>query len=165
MIQFLLFFIMFIVLTTISYGFYLNGRKSEVLLMSEIEKKKYISKGKMALGVNINFLLLTFLAGVIWIFTGGSAVAETVNESAKTIAGGISLGQGIQNGLGFIAAGLSTAFATIGAGIGTGIVGAAGIGAISEKPALLGKTLIYVGLAEGIAIYGLLVSFMILAKI
>ena len=164
MIPFLLFFTSLIVFTTISYGLYLDRKKDELPALNETEKKKYIFKGKVALGVNINFLILSFIAGIIFIISGGSAVAETINAPARSIAD-ISLGHGIQNGLGYIAAGLSTAFATIGAGIGTGIVGAAGIGAISEKPALLGKTLIYVGLAEGIAIYGLLVSFMILAKI
>jgi V/A-type H+-transporting ATPase subunit K len=43
-----------------------------------------------------------------------------------------------------------------------GIAGAAAIGAIAEKPELLGRTLIFVGLAEGIAIYGLIISFIIL---
>ena len=44
------------------------------------------------------------------------------------------------------------------------IRGAAAIGAMAEKPELLGRTLIIVGLAEGIAIYGLIISFMILTR-
>ena len=43
-----------------------------------------------------------------------------------------------------------------------GIAGAAAIGAVAEKPELLGRTLIFVGLAEGIAIYGLIIAFMVL---
>ena len=62
-------------------------------------------------------------------------------------------------------AGLATGCASIGAGIGVGIAGAAGIGALSEKPEMLGRSLIYVGLAEGVAIYGLLISFMILNRL
>ncbi len=61
-----------------------------------------------------------------------------------------------------MAAALSTGLAAIGAGIAVGIAGAAAIGAIAEKPELVGRTLIFVGLAEGIAIYGLIVSFIIL---
>ena len=50
----------------------------------------------------------------------------------------------------FLAAALATGLAAIGAGIGVGIAGAAAIGAISEKPELLGRTLIFVGLAGGL---------------
>jgi len=39
------------------------------------------------------------------------------------------------------------------------------MGAVTERPELLGKSLIYVALAEGIAIYGLLISIIILARI
>lgn len=61
-----------------------------------------------------------------------------------------------------LGAALATGLACIGAGIAVGIAGAAAIGGITEKPELLGRTLIFVGLAEGIAIYGLIVSFLIL---
>ncbi len=61
-----------------------------------------------------------------------------------------------------MAAALATGLAAIGAGIAVGIAGAAAIGAIAEKPELVGRTLIFVGLAEGIAIYGLIISFIIL---
>lgn len=69
------------------------------------------------------------------------------------------------SGLGFIAAGLSTGLATIGAGYAVGAVGSSALGAVSENPRILGKTLIFVGLAEGIAIYGLIVSIMILGRL
>ncbi|NLD42989.1 MAG: ATPase [Chloroflexi bacterium] len=61
-----------------------------------------------------------------------------------------------------LGAALATGLACIGAGIAVGIAGAAAIGGITEKPEILGRTLIFVGLAEGIAIYGLIVSFIIL---
>ncbi len=61
-----------------------------------------------------------------------------------------------------LGAALATGLACIGAGIAVGIAGAAAIGGITEKPEILGRTLIFVGLAEGIAIYGLIISFMIL---
>ncbi len=69
------------------------------------------------------------------------------------------------SGLGFIAAGISTGLATIGAGYAVGAVGSSALGAVSENPRILGKTLIFVGLAEGIAIYGLIVSIMILGQL
>ena len=61
-----------------------------------------------------------------------------------------------------LAAALSTGLACIGCGIAVAVAGAAAIGGITEKPEILGRTLIFVGLAEGIAIYGLIISFMIL---
>ena len=63
---------------------------------------------------------------------------------------------------GFVAAALSTGLSSIGAGYAVSNVGAAAIGAMAEKPELLGRALIVIGLAEGIAIYGLIVSILIL---
>ena len=68
-------------------------------------------------------------------------------------------------GFGLIAVALSTGLACIGAGISVATVGSSSVGAISENPKLLGKTIIFVGLAEGIAIYGLIISIMILNEI
>lgn len=72
---------------------------------------------------------------------------------------------GSNSGLGFLAAGLSTGLATIGAGYAVGAVGSSALGAVSENPRILGKTLIFVGLAEGIAIYGLIISIIILGQL
>lgn len=60
-----------------------------------------------------------------------------------------------------IAAGLST----LAAGYAVAVVGSAAVGALAEKPELLGRVLILVGLAEGIAIYGLIVAILILNRI
>jgi len=61
-----------------------------------------------------------------------------------------------------LAAGISTGLAALGAGVAVSGTGAAAIGAIAEKPEALGRSLIFVGLAEGVAIYGLLISFLVL---
>ncbi len=63
-----------------------------------------------------------------------------------------------------LAAAISTGLATIGAGIAVSSTGAAAIGAIAEKPEAFGRSLIFVGLAEGIAIYGLIISFLLLNR-
>ncbi|WP_058557142.1 ATP synthase subunit C [Thiohalocapsa sp. ML1] len=68
-------------------------------------------------------------------------------------------------GLAILGAGIPTALSTIGAGIAVGPIGAASLAAITEKPETLGRTLIYLGLAEGIAIYGLVVSILLLNRI
>lgn len=65
----------------------------------------------------------------------------------------------------FMAAALATAASAIGAGIAVARVGTAAVGALAEKPELFGRLLIFVGLAEGIAIYGLIVSILILNRL
>ena len=73
---------------------------------------------------------------------------------------------GIENaGYGLLAAAIATALAALGAGFAVAKVGAAAIGALAEKPELFGRLLIFVGLAEGIAIYGVIVSILILNRL
>lgn len=64
----------------------------------------------------------------------------------------------------FISAAGAAGLATLAAGYAVAVVGSAAIGAVTEKPELLGRVLILVGLAEGIAIYGLIVAILILNK-
>lgn len=66
---------------------------------------------------------------------------------------------------GFLSAALAVGMGAIAAGIAVGLVGAAAMGTIGERPELVGRTLIFVGLAEGIAIYGLIVAIMILGRL
>ncbi len=80
---------------------------------------------------------------------------------APAAHGDISVGLG----LALLGAGLPTALAAFGAGLAVGPVGAAALAVISEKPEMFGRTLIYLGLAEGIAIYGLVITILLLGKI
>ena len=66
---------------------------------------------------------------------------------------------------GFISAAVVTGLSTIAAAIAVGLVGASAMGAMSERPEMAGRALIFVGLAEGIAIYGLIIAIMILGKV
>jgi len=65
----------------------------------------------------------------------------------------------------FLAAAISTGLSALAAGIAVAYVGAAAVGAVGEKPEMAGRALIFVGLAEGIAIYGLIIAIMILGKV
>lgn len=82
-------------------------------------------------------------------------VTELVENDQKNNDKGTSL----------IAAALAVGLAAIGSGIAVAVVASSAVGAISENPSLLGKTVIFAGLAEGIAIYGLIVAIMILSKV
>jgi V/A-type H+-transporting ATPase subunit K len=66
---------------------------------------------------------------------------------------------------GLIGAALATGLSSLGAGFAVAKVGTAAIGALAEKPELFGRLLIFVGLAEGIAIYGLIVSILVLNRL
>lgn len=109
-------------------------------------------------GVLGNFLVFGLaMAGVL--FLGAQDVM-----AQEAVAGGGS-GISMAVGLALIGIGLPTGLAAIGAGIALGPVGAAALAVIAEKPEMFGRTLIYMGLAEGIAIYGLVMSILLLGKL
>lgn len=93
------------------------------------------------------------------------AIAEFKAEEDAKSAEEAKAQEEKSNGIGLIAAAVATGLACIGAGIAVAVVASSAVGAISENPSLLGKTVIFAGLAEGIAIYGLIISIMILNKI
>jgi V/A-type H+-transporting ATPase subunit K len=66
---------------------------------------------------------------------------------------------------GYASAAAAAALSAIGAGYAVAQVGSAAVGALAEKPELMGRVLVMVGLAEGIAIYGLIVSILILNRL
>jgi V/A-type H+/Na+-transporting ATPase subunit K len=131
-----------IVIGTITYGV-IEQSKEEILGKQKIKK---------ALKINLGAFLPVMTAALIMNIP---SIASAAGEAAANPAAG----------LGYIAAGLSTGLATVGAGYAVGAVGSAALGAVSEDPKILGKTLIFVGLGEGIAIYGLIISIMILSRI
>jgi V/A-type H+-transporting ATPase subunit K len=66
---------------------------------------------------------------------------------------------------GYVAAALATGLSALGAAFAVASVGAAAVGALAEKPELFGRVVILVGLAEGIAIYGVIISVLILNRL
>ena len=117
-------------------------------LLGERNKKRY----KKSLAVNCFFFFGTLLVGTIAMFAGAQ------NVQAATDAAG----SGLATGLGYLGAALVTGLSGIGSGI---AVASAALGAISEDGSLFGKSMIFVAMAEGIALYGLIISFMILGKL
>lgn len=109
-------------------------------------------------GLGINLLLM--IGGILLLaFSGVQEVmaATGMDGGSREISVGL--------GLALIGIGLPTGLATIAAGIAVSSVGAASLAVIAEKPDMFGRTLIYLGLAEGIAIYGLVVTILLLGKI
>lgn len=119
-------------------------------LLGEKSRGRY----KTAIGCNAFFFFGTFLAAAVAMF----ACAPNVFAAADSAAG-------MSVGLGYIAAALATGLSCVGGGIAVASAASAALGAISEDSSILGKSLIFVGLAEGIALYGLIISFMILGRL
>ena len=109
---------------------------------------------KLTLFVNVATFCAAFVLSNVFLFTGrayGSVGANAASDLATAAA--------------FIGAALVTGLGAIGTGIAVSHTAAAAIGAISENENNFGKAMIFVAMAEGIAIYGLLISFMILGRV
>ena len=104
-------------------------------------------------GFNALVGLLAAGFGVFWLFSPGTAMAAGMQQTAAAADPYATL-----------AAAISTGLACVGAGIAVAGSGAAAVGATAEKPESFGRSLIFVGLSEGIAIYGLLISFLVLNR-
>ena len=116
--------------------------------------RKYTGqRAKRALGANIaSFFAFLVLASVVGI--GGSASAAGAEVAAA--AGGMA------EGLKYVGAALAVGLSGIGGGIAVASSASAALGAISENDKAFGKALIFVGLAEGVALYGLIVALLLL---
>jgi V/A-type H+-transporting ATPase subunit K len=109
---------------------------------------------RLLLGLNgVNLLIMLLLVAgltVVWLST------------PKTVWAAGPLQQTTRDPYASLAAGIAVGLGSLGAAYAVGNTGAAAIGVIAEKPEAFGRVLIFVGLAEGIAIYGLIIAFMVL---
>lgn len=119
-----------------------------------LRSEKGISNKKKALITNLGMFFGSMVITTICVFSGGVTAAPEVPAAVNSAAG-----------LGYIAAAATTGLATIGAGVAVGAAASAALGALSENEKVFGKALIFVALAEGIALYGVLVSVLILGKL
>ena len=110
---------------------------------------------RLALGlssVNVVLALMMVGLGLVWLFAPQAVQAaglaqETSGDPYKSLAAAIAVAVG-----------------SIGAAYAVSTTGSAAVGAIAEKPEVFGRALIFVGLAEGVAIYGLIIAFIILSQ-
>ena len=123
------------------FGYYLIGEKNR-------------GRYKTTIATNAFFFFGTMLVAAMVMFAGSSSVQAATGSEA-----------GLATGMGYIAAALVTGLSCIGGGIAVASAASAALGAISEDQSILGKSLIFVGLAEGVALYGLIISFMILGQL
>ncbi len=93
------------------------------------------------------------VVGLVLMLAGVVDPAQAATATAKPGAGDA-----------FIGAGIAVAGSTLGAGVAVSYTGSAALAAIAEKPEMLGRSLVIVGLAEGIAIYGLIIAVILIGK-
>ena len=111
-------------------------------------------------------------AGTRWLVRVNATVAGAALVGLVLMLAGVvgpaqaaaAAASGSSSGDAFIGAGIAVAGSTIGAGFAVSYTGAAALAAIAETPEMLGRSLVIVGLAEGIAIYGLIVAVILIGK-
>ena len=120
-------------------------------------KNNAIARKRLAVWLVAAAALLALpLTAVLWLpvalgAEGGTALAPLMDPSIWR--------------WGLVATALATGLSSLGAGFAVASVGSAAIGALAENPDLFGRVIILVGLAEGIAIYGLIISILILNRL
>lgn len=112
---------------------------------------------KFRVFTQISLFAAAFLGVLIFQINGLMVHAEEATTTG--VAGTLA------QGLGFIAAAIVTSASALGAGFAVASAAPAAIGAISENSENFGKAMIFVALAEGVAIYGLLISILIINKL
>ncbi len=103
-------------------------------------------------GINLVLALLMIGLGLVWLFAPATALAAGLSQEAA------------QDPYATLAAAIAVSVGSIGAAYAVSSTGSAAIGAIAEKPEVFGRALIFVGMAEGVAIYGLIIAFLILFR-
>lgn len=133
-----------VVLGTIGLGAYLR-------------RARFSGTKRMFVAIAAGSFMLLLLGAALSLLSGPAVAAEAPEAAAAASSA--------NNGLGFIGMALATGLACVGAGIAVGSVGSAALGLVGEQPGAIGTTLIYVGLAEGVAIYGIVISMLIFSKL
>ena len=131
----------FILSLALPIGLFLKGSR---------DKSSY----KKSIALNIAMFAASIILSSVFMFSG-AAFADTAASASDSI----------NTGLGYLAAALSIGLSCIGGGIAVSAAASAALGAISEDASILGKSLIFVGLAEGVCLYGLIIAFMILGQL
>jgi len=108
---------------------------------------------KRLLAINLISFFGILIFTTVFLFTGNAMAADATTPALSA------------QGVGYFSAALVTAVGMVATGFATGKAASAALGALSENENIMGKALIFVALCEGIAIYGLLISVMILSKI
>lgn len=128
-------------------------------LIPVLSGKVNAQNAKFRVLTQVSVFSAVFLAVMIFQINGLVAMAAETETVATGFAGSNA------QGMGFLAAAIATSASALGAGFAVASAAPAAIGAISENSENFGKAMIFVALAEGVAIYGLLISILIINKL
>ena len=137
----------------------------KILLTAALILSIAVPFGAFAAGEKTKGRYKTAIAANAFLFFGTMAFAVCVLFNGNAYAAETASAAGSAAGLGYLAAALSTGLSCIGGGLAVSAAASAALGAISEDSSILGKSLIFVGLAEGVCLYGLIISFMFIGKL
>jgi V/A-type H+/Na+-transporting ATPase subunit K len=117
-----------------------------------------------AIGAALMIGAVVLLVAALTAGPAGAAVAAGAAGAAKSAATAAAAAGTSSNSAALIGAAIAVAGSTIGAGIAVAYAGAAALAAMSERSELFGRAMVIVGLAEGIAIYGLIIGILLIGK-
>ena len=89
--------------------------------------------------------------GLVWMLNPADAQAAELTQEELA-----------RDSFAYIGAAVAVGLGSLGAAYAVGAVGSAAVGAVAERPEIFGRALLFVGLAEGVAIYGLIIAFIML---
>lgn len=138
------------------FDFLLMALPVVFLIVSVLIAVKAVSNGKSrkkTVLMQLASFAAVFAICMICPFVASAATGESADPAAGAA------------GMAYIGAAAATGLSCIGGGIAVGNAAPAAIGATSEDPKAFGKAIIFVALGEGIALYGMLISIMILSKL
>nr|WP_313775672.1 ATP synthase subunit C [Mycobacterium sp.] len=124
---------------------------------SQLLKRKGRTAVRILVGLNA-FVFVVALAALALIATAGPGSADVTTTVAQ------GAGSGSSSSAALLGAAIAVAGSSLGAAIAVAYTGAAALAAMSERPELFGRAMVIVGLAEGIAIYGLIIAIILIGK-
>ena len=127
-------------------------------LIAIYKRAKHGKSVKKPLYANLAGCFAVFAVCGIAFLAQGVAAANAAADAAATAA---ATGTDWTMAIGYLAAALAVGISGVGSAIAVSSTASAAIGAMVENEGTFGKSLVFVGLAEGIAIYGLLIAIVI----
>ncbi len=164
-------------MNTLFYAFMIIVPAVALFFSAFMTFKRRMEGRSIAKTMRVNLATFLVLIVMVSVFTfAASATSEDAGAVESTTAAASVEAEGeaeAENetasdsgkGLGLLAAGLVTGLAGIGGGIAVAAGAPAAIAATSEDPKSFGKSLIFVALGESIALYGVVISILILNKV
>lgn len=126
-----------------------------MLAYHNMKTGKKLGNAKRSVVINLSAFAAVCLLAIVFPLGGLVGAATTATATSTSMGAGV----------GYIAAALSTGLACLGAGFAVANGSAAAIGAVTEDSKVFGRAMIFVVLGEGIAVYGLIVSFLIIGAV